>query len=159
MDDWFHHFALRGTDNLEGQDVPVDGSSLPDAWSASEWTEHDPTQFATPITDDEIWTPTYLLSGAIAVTGGSLSGRLEAVARVRQLLGANLEGFAVLSEQIRTSEITLSFQAATARRYEDWTLEAISAACHQASSPDRAATDSSVTASVVSLRTKRQTTA
>ena len=113
-------------------------------------------QIETSVSDDEIWTPVWVLAGTIAVTGGSVSGRREAVAHIRQLLGANLDRFRVLAETSEAAETTLSFQAATVTEHEDWALEAISAACHTASSLNPAAAEPSVNASVVSLRTRRQ---
>jgi len=156
MDDWFRHSAVDSDVEGDCEYSAVGWSSNLDAGYTSEWPVDRPERTETPVSDDEIWTPGWVLAGTIAVAGGSASGRLAAVALVRQLLSANLDRFRVLSEKIEASVATLSFQAATATQHEDWTLEAISAACHSASSLNRMATEPSVNASVVSLRTERQ---
>lgn len=156
MDDWYRHSASDG--GLDGACGlwSVAQSSDPDASYRSEWPVSGDERIAAPVVDDKIGRPVWMIAGTVAVTGGSVSDRGDAVALVRQRLDANLDRFRVLSEHVEASATTLSFHAATATQHEDWTLEAISAACQSASSLNGTATEPSVTARVVSLRTRRQ---
>ncbi len=156
MDDWYRHSASDGGLDGECERCSVARAINPDAGYMSEWPVSGDERIAAPVLDDEIWTPVWMIAGTVAVTGGSVSDRIEAVALIRQRLNANLDRFRVLSESREASVTTLNFQAATATKHEDWTLEAIGAACHSASSLNGTATEPSVTASVVSLRTRRQ---